>query len=145
MFLLSVSDVECAVKDRKLFRFLSEEERWEVQGYPASFATLCDKMMGRQLTGNAYPVPMLYGMLQPVLKQIGASGVVTATGPCRLTQEEMGSLSVVPAGPVRRVRRSLTPSHSVGSNASASSEEDGMGSSEKRARLSSEDQESERP
>jgi hypothetical protein len=75
IFLLSVQDVaEPDTRRRKWFRPLTPAERFEVQGFPGSYASLAGKSMGFRLTGNAFAPHLIAAFFCPIARCIRASG-----------------------------------------------------------------------
>ena len=87
-FIVSVFDANNPdVMARKCHRFLSDRERFLLQGYPAEYSNLFrSPAFCRSATGNCYAVPMLAAMVLPLVRQVGLSQA------CRLSEAGISNL-----------------------------------------------------
>ena len=97
ILIISVTDVDLPLRDRRVIRCLTEGERCELIGHRPVYSTCCGKMLGRKLTWNSYPVPMLAAMIVPALQQVGASDALHPEGPRRMTRKQLHDLALAPA------------------------------------------------
>jgi site-specific DNA-cytosine methylase len=81
-FVMSVADLHEPESQRKVFRYLADQERFLLQGHRSVLHQLMpNKTMSRRCTGNAYPVPMLASVLSPLLVTLKVSSCSSAVDP----------------------------------------------------------------
>ena len=90
---VSVADIEKPVHERRVWRFLTEAERWTLIGHKPEYSTCTGKTAGRKLTGNSFPVPMLAAVVIPMLEAVAQSRVLSPEGIKCLKEEELRKLS----------------------------------------------------
>ena len=89
-FLISTGDLHLQRADRQYFRFLTDAERYKLQGHdPNLHAVMRSGNFSLRVTGNAYAVPMVGAVVVPILNMMAESGV----GNVRLTADELDALA----------------------------------------------------
>ena len=71
-FLISCIDLDKQWSDKVTYRFLTNSERFTLQGHPHSMSTV--QMSGRfhhRVIGNAYATPMVAAVMVPIINKIG--------------------------------------------------------------------------
>jgi site-specific DNA-cytosine methylase len=77
VFLMSTSDFgESETKARRVYRFLSESERFKLMGFPGEYSQFVGKTMSRRISGNAFAPPMLGAVLAPIARCLADSGIL---------------------------------------------------------------------
>ncbi|CAK0861214.1 unnamed protein product [Prorocentrum cordatum] len=93
IFLFSVDDIDLELTKRKVHRFLLDEERFALQGHSYKYhGHFKSQRASRASTGNAYPVPMLVSVMQPMLSQAVRSGALSKKGKVVKCLDELISL-----------------------------------------------------
>ena len=70
LFIASM-DLHKEKSDRRCWRFLRDDERMVLQGFPSKTLEGCASNLRRQAAGNAYPVPLLLATAHPLLALLG--------------------------------------------------------------------------
>ena len=91
----SVDDIDRPIKERRVFRFLSDEERFRFAGHPAGKAKMFSTSRDRKrAAGNAYPVPMLAAVVIPLIERISEAGFLGQEAP-KVVQKNMEQLQKI--------------------------------------------------
>jgi site-specific DNA-cytosine methylase len=79
--LISTEDIgEDEPEKKKVCRFLSVAERFQLLGYPAAFSEAAGRNLAHQLTGNAFAIPMVASVVGPMVKEIARNDMVQTSG-----------------------------------------------------------------
>ena len=77
VFVMSTRDFSSRDEDREFFRWVTVEGRPMAQGHRKELAAAApSQALALSGTGNAFPVPMLGGVLVPMRPELAGSGIV---------------------------------------------------------------------
>ena len=93
VFLTTTADIEVEGRQRKLFRFLTNEGRFASVGHPSLYAQHMPSGLATSTTGNAFGVPMACAAVQPLLQACAESGLMKDEGMERKTTEEIFAMT----------------------------------------------------
>ena len=135
IFVFSVEDMGVSdTRSRRLFRYITEPERWELMGHPGSHAELAiatgGKTFAKTLSGNAWATPMLAAVMCPILHCVRESGVMgekdlNFSGPLLRDEAESSAAFKSPEQPQTRARSRSSSSASSPSGSLARQREGG--------------------
>jgi len=75
IFVISADDIDAPIPQKRIFRYLTDRERFRLHGHDSAFAACSpSRNLILSVTGNAYAVPMLERAVSPLIKAVSRAG-----------------------------------------------------------------------
>ena len=103
MFVISTDDIDAAIPEKKVHRFITLRDRFTLQGQDGSYADLCQtQRQAMKLTGNACATLQTAAVLLPMIEKAMLVGALSAQGLQRVPKRQL--LDMIPTCAPKRSR-----------------------------------------